>query len=174
MKISNITFRLMAHLGMPIRNLFMPPKQMLAEVELKPGQHVLDFGCGPGTFSIMAADRVGPLGVVYALDIHPLAVKITADKAHTKKFINVKTILTDCATALADHSIDRIIFFDVCHEIDNRDEVLKELYRVLKPEEIMYFSDHHMQESHITSALTDKGLFKLMKKGKRVFSFQKM
>lgn len=164
----------MAHLGMPIRNVFMPPKQMLAEVEIEAGQHVLDFGCGPGTFSIMAADRVGLSGVVYALDIHPLAVKMTAEKAHRKNLANVKTILSDCITALADHCIDRIIFFDVCHELDDRDAVLKELYRVLKSEGILYFSDHHMKEFHIISVLTDKGLFKLVKKGRRVFSFQKV
>ena len=34
-----------------------------------------------------------------------------------------------------------------------------ELHRVLKPEAIMYFSDHHLEENHVVSTLTKEGLF---------------
>ena len=73
MKMSNFAFRMMVNVGMPIRNLFMPPAKMLAEAEINPGSKVLDYGCGPGTFTIMIAEKIGQSGIVYALDIHPLA-----------------------------------------------------------------------------------------------------
>ena len=60
------------------------------------------------------------------------------------------------------------------HMLDNQEEVLMKLHRVLKPEAIMYFSDHHLEENHIVSTLTKKGLFKLKSKGKKTFSFSKV
>jgi len=52
--------------------------------------------------------------------------------------------------------------------------VLEELHRVLKPEGILSFSDHHMKESEILSRLTSGGLFRLWKKGKKTYSFLKV
>ena len=45
-KMSDFAFKLMTYMGMPIRNLFMPPNKILAEVGIKPGCQILDFGCG--------------------------------------------------------------------------------------------------------------------------------
>jgi len=42
-KMSDFGFKMMANIGMPIRNLFMPPAKMLAEVNIKPGDSVLDY-----------------------------------------------------------------------------------------------------------------------------------
>ena len=73
---SNIAFTMMALVGIPIRNIFMPPDKILAEVKLKRNTHVLDFGCGPGVFTTLIADKIDPSGIVYALDINPLAVSM--------------------------------------------------------------------------------------------------
>ncbi|MCD4769967.1 MAG: class I SAM-dependent methyltransferase, partial [Bacteroidales bacterium] len=166
--------KMMTHVGMPIRNLFIPPNKILAEVGIKPGYQILDFGCGPGVFTITIAEKAGQSGLVYALDIHPLAVKTVEQKARKKNLSNIKTILSSCSTSIPDNSLDLIIFFDVFHILDNREEVLMELHRVLKPEAIMCFSDHHIEDTHIVSALTENGLFKLMGKGKRTYSFSKV
>ena len=112
-KMSNLAFKMMTHVGMPIRNLFIPPNKMLAEIEIEPGYQVLDFGCGPGAFTIMLAEKIGPSGLVYALDIHPLAVKKVEQKARKKSLANIKIILSSCSTSLPDNSLDLIIFFDV-------------------------------------------------------------
>jgi ubiquinone/menaquinone biosynthesis C-methylase UbiE len=159
---------------MPIRNLFMPPERMLAEVEIEPGSHILDFGCGPGAFTILTAEKTGPSGLVHALDIHPLAASTVEKRAAKKNLTNIRTILSDGPTSLDDHSTDLIIFFDVFHNLDNPDDVLKELHRVLKPDGTLCFSDHHMKEGDILSRLDDKGLFKLKRKGKMTFTFSKV
>jgi ubiquinone/menaquinone biosynthesis C-methylase UbiE len=99
---SNLEFSMMVNFGMPIRNLFMPPEKMLAETDIKPGYQVLDFGCGPGTFAIKIAERVGSSGFVHALDIHPLAKKYVESKARRKNLSNVEVILSDCSTSLLD------------------------------------------------------------------------
>ena len=170
----NYAFKLMTYMGMPIRNFFMPPNKILAEVGIKPGYRVLDFGCGPGVFTIAIAEKTGQSGLVYALDIHPLAVKMVEQKALKKNLANIKTILSDSTTSLPDNTLDLIIFFDVFHMLDNQEEVLMELHRVLKPQAIMCFSDHHIEDAHIVSVLTENGLFKFMDKGKRTYSFCKV
>ena len=172
-KMSNFAFKMMANLGMPIRNLFMPPAKMLAEVEINPGYKALDYGCGPGAFTIMIAEIIGQSGIVYALDIHPLAIKAVQQKARKKNLSNIKTILSSCSTSLPDNCLDLVIFFDVFHTLNNQEEVLIELHRVLKSDATMCFSDHHMKEREILNRLTEKGLFKLQRKGKRTFALSK-
>ena len=171
---TNFTFKIMANIAMPIRNLFMHPQKIFAEIEIKPGDQVLDFGCGPGIFTIIAAKKTDSAGKVYALDIHPLAIQMVEKKAQQKKINHIKTILSDCNTSIPDNTLDLVIFFDVFHMLDNQKEVLVELHRILKPSAIMYFSDHHMKEEQILSILNKCGLFNLEKKGKKVFSFKKV
>ena len=173
-KMSDLAFKMMANLGMPVRNLFMPPAKMLAEVEIIPGYKVLDYGCGPGAFTIMIAKIIGQSGIVYALDIHPLAIKAVQQKARKNNLSNIKTILSSCSTSLPDNSLDLVIFFDVFHALNNQEEVLIELHRVLKSDATMCFSDHHMKETEILERLTEKGLFKLRRKGKRTFALSKV
>jgi len=168
---SDLEYWLMVNFGMPFRDLFMPPAKMLAETDIEPGYQVLDFGCGPGTFAIKIAEKVGSSGFVHALDIHPLAKKYTESQAHRKNLSNVKVILSNCSTSLPDHGIDYVIFFDVYHELDNQEDVLIELKRVLKPNGILCFSDHHMKDDQIIHEITKNKLFTLVKKGRRTFSF---
>ena len=72
--ISNIHFRLMS-LSFKFRDLFLLPGNILEEVDIKTGFHILDYGCGPGSYSLAASKLVGETGKVYALDNHPLAVQ---------------------------------------------------------------------------------------------------
>ena len=172
-KMTNFGFKMMARIGLPIRNLFMPPDEMLAEVEVKPGDHILDFGCGPGIFAVKLAERTGPSGTVHALDIHPTAISMVEQEARKRNLTQIRTILSDCSTSLPDDSLDLIIFFDVFHALENPEEVLVELHRVLKPGAVMCFSDHHMKEGDIVSRLCSKGLFDVKGKGKRTYTLAK-
>ena len=91
-KMSNFAFKMMTYIGMPIRNIFMNPDKILAEIKIKPGSHILDFGCGPGVFTIKLAEKTGRSGLIYALDIHPLASKTIRQKARRKNLENIRTI----------------------------------------------------------------------------------
>ena len=122
----------------------------------------------------MAAKKAGPTGKVYAQDIHPLAIKAVEKNARKKNLSNYKTILSSCSTTLPDNSLDLVIFFDVFHALKNQEEVLIEIHRVLKSDATLCFSDHHMKEIEILRRLTEKGLFKLLRKGKRTFVFSKL
>ncbi len=155
------------------RDFFAPRKNILKEVGIKPGFHVLDYGCGPGSYIIPVAELVGKSGKIYALDIHPLAIHIVQDIASKNQLKNVETILSDCKTGLPDNSIDVVLLYDTFHALSDHDGVLEELRRVLNPDGILSFSDHHMKENEIISKITNRGLFKLSGKSKNTYTFLK-
>lgn len=171
---SNFAFKFMSF-GYKFRDLSLPRQNILKEVEIKPGFHVLDYGCGPGGYITAAARLVSESGKVYALDIQPLAIKQVQNIATKQKLANIETILSDCATGLPDQSIDVVLLYDTLHDLSEPDAVLAELHRVLKPDGILSFNDHHMkEEKEIISKITGKGLFTLLTKGERVYNFSKV
>jgi ubiquinone/menaquinone biosynthesis C-methylase UbiE len=168
----NVGFKFMSF-AFKVRDFFLPRKYVLEEVGLQQGFHVLDFGCGPGSYSVIASELVGQTGKVYALDIHPLAIQQMQNTVSKKKLTNLQTICSDCLTDLLNSSIDVVLLYDTFHHLSNPDLVLEELYRILKTNGILSFSDHHMKEENILSHLTNKGLFKLSRKGRKTYSFSK-
>jgi len=162
----NLHFRLMA-LCLKLRDLFLPREVILKEAQIKPGFVVLDFGCGPGSYSILAAQMVGATGKVYALDIHPLAGQIVQKAAVKKGLQNIETINSDFATGLKNESVDAALLYDTFHLLNDPKAVLGELYRILKRDGILSFNDHHMEENEIISKVTKGGLFRLSRKGQR-------
>jgi ubiquinone/menaquinone biosynthesis C-methylase UbiE len=169
---SDFNFKFMS-LSFKIRDLFLSPKNLLKEVGIKPGFYVLDYGCGPGSYINPTAELVGKSGKIYALDIRPMAIQMVQNITTKKKLANVKTICSDCKTGLPDNSVDVVLLYDIFHDLSEPREILEELHRVLKPDGILSFNDHHMKENEIISKVTKSGLFKLSQKGKRTYSFLK-
>jgi ubiquinone/menaquinone biosynthesis C-methylase UbiE len=169
----NFHLRMMA-LSYKVRDFFQPRKNILKEAGLKEGFHVLDYGCGPGSYIIPLADLVGPSGKIYALDIHPLAIQMAEKRSAEKHLANVVTIRSDCQTGLADQSLDAALLYDVFHDLEQPGVVLKELNRVLKAGGILSFSDHHLREQEIISGVTREGFFRFANKRQKTYSFQKV
>lgn len=78
-----IGFRLMTLMYL-VRDLLQDPKRVLESTALARGMNVADYGCGPGSFAIPAAQIVGDGGKVYAIDIHPLAIDSVRESAAKK------------------------------------------------------------------------------------------
>lgn len=169
---SDFGFKTMAFM-FKVRDFFKPRKDVVKEVGLKEGFRVLDYGCGSGSYVVAVAELVGESGRVYALDVQPVGIEMVKKIVEKKHLTNVETIVSDGQTGLPDGSMDRVLLYDVFHELTDPDGVLKELCRVLKPEGMLSFSDHHMREDEIVSSLTKAGLFTLLRKGQRTYSFVK-
>ena len=90
-------FRLMA-LEFKVRDFFRPRKGILKEVGIKLGYQVLDYGCGPGSYTTALSELVGKTGSVYALDAHPLAIKMVQGAGR----LVVKDIIELLAEAMAE------------------------------------------------------------------------
>jgi ubiquinone/menaquinone biosynthesis C-methylase UbiE len=94
---------------------------------------MIEFGCGYGTFTIPAAQHVG--GQVFALDIEPGMVEITARKAKEAGLTNVVAMARDFAESgcgRPDASVDYAMLFNILH-IEDPIGLLKEAGRVLAP-----------------------------------------
>ena len=167
---SNLGFNGMS-LFFKLRDLLVPRKKILEEAGLTLGDRVLDFGCGPGGYISDTADIVGELGQVYALDVHPLAIARVQNLAARRGLTNVETIQSDCRTGLAHESLDVVLMYDVFHMLDEPQAVLAEMHRVLKPDGILSFSDHHMDEESIITGVTNCRLFELVEKGSKTYAF---
>ena len=165
-------FRLMA-LEFKVRDFLRPRKRVLEEVGIRSGYQVLDYGCGPGSYIMAIAELVGKTGKVYALDAHPLAIKMVQDIFSKRRLTNVETILSECETGLTDNSLDVILLYDTLHDLGDPNSVLAEIRRTLKPNGVLSLSDHHLKEVEIVSRVTGGGLFKLSGKGKNTYSFLK-
>jgi len=89
--LSHLAFHLMS-MEFRLRDSLRPPIKILKEAGMHSGMTVLDFGCGPGGFSVAAARLVGRKGRVYALDIHPLAIRWIQCRAAREHLDNIQTI----------------------------------------------------------------------------------
>jgi ubiquinone/menaquinone biosynthesis C-methylase UbiE len=169
---SSMGFKLMK-LIFKVRDLIGPRLDVLKEAEIQHGYSVLDFGCGPGGYIMPLFELVGPSGRIYALDIHPLAIRDVKKIAARNGIQNIETIESDCGTGLSDNCVDTVLLYDVFHDLGRPDDVLREIHRILKAEGTLSFSDHHMKEEELLKRVTGSGMFRLVGKGKKTYNFVK-
>jgi len=137
----NLWFRLMA---LEYRTRKKPRSAVddLGSAGVAKGMRVLDFGCGPGRFTLPAAEMVGEGGRVYAVDVHPMAIRMVEKAARTQGLANVQTIQSSCATGLDAETIDVALLFDALHDVVDKESVLGEIRRVLKRKGALLYRDH--------------------------------
>ena len=107
------------------------PTALLA---LEPGQTVLDLGSGGGIDVLISAKRVGPAGKVYGLDMTDEMLALARENQRKAGATNVEFLKGAIeAIPLPDNSVDAIISNCVINLSADKDAVLREAFRVLKP-----------------------------------------
>ena len=157
-----------------VRDIIKSPMIKIEKVNIKPGDIVLDYGCGPGSFTLAAAEIVSPSGKVYAADVNAIAIKKVQKSASKKGLDHIETIQTDCNTGLKDESINVVMCFDTIHHVDDPKGLLREFYRVLKPHSSLALDDHHLEEEEIIELITEQGFFELADKKEKLYLFIKI
>lgn len=105
-----------------------------ALAELKPGETVLDLGSGGGIDVLLSARRVGPAGKAYGLDMTDEMLALANENRRKAGAENVEFLKGEIEhIPLPDNSVDVIISNCVINLSGNKDRVLKEAFRVLKP-----------------------------------------
>src|SRR5213083_3069451 len=107
------------------------PTALLA---LEAGQTVLDLGSGGGIDVLLSAKRVGPTGKVYGLDMTDEMLALARENQRKAGATNVEFLKgTIESIPLPDNSVDVIISNCVINLSSDKDAVLREAFRVLKP-----------------------------------------
>ena len=105
-----------------------------ALAELRSGETVLDLGSGGGIDVLISARRVGPSGKVYGLDMTDEMLELAHENQRQADLINVEFLKGDIEDIpLPDGSVDVIISNCVINLSIDKDQVLREAFRVLKP-----------------------------------------
>jgi len=121
----------------------VPEKALLASLgcgnptalaELKPGETVLDLGSGGGIDVLLSAKRVGPTGKAFGLDMTDPMLALAEENKRKSGLTNVHFLKGEIENIpLPDNSVDVIISNCVINLSADKDRVLREAFRVLKP-----------------------------------------
>lgn len=126
----------------PFMNRVAGPELLLDRAVIKAGMHVLDAGCGPGRLTLPAARRVGPNGLVVALDIQPAMLDRLNKKLSEQKVTNVRPLLAGLGEGKTKPgSFDRVLLVTVLGEIPDKTAALREIYQALKPGGILSITE---------------------------------
>lgn len=105
-----------------------------ALAELKPGEVVLDLGSGGGIDVLLSARRVGPTGKAYGLDMTDEMLALANENKRKAAAENVEFLKGEIENIpLPENSVDVIISNCVINLSADKDRVLREAFRVLKP-----------------------------------------
>ena len=109
-------------------------RHALTRAGLRSGETVLELGPGPGAFTVDAARRVGPAGLLIAVDIQPEMISQVEARVREAGLTNVDTrVASAYDLPMDDGTVDRAFLITVLPEIPDPVRALREIYRVLKP-----------------------------------------
>ncbi len=116
---------------------FADPSAIVDQLSIELGCKVADFGCGSGFFSLEFAQRVGSGGQVYAFDVLPSALEAVTSRAKTLGLSNViikrANLEKESGSGLASESMDWVVIKDILFQNKDKNAILGEVARVLKP-----------------------------------------
>jgi len=170
---SALGFKLLS-LTFALRDRLFPRITVLNEVGIGLGSVVLDYGCGPGGYIVPLASIIGSTGTIYAQDMDPRAVRSVEAIAAHHGLKQVQTIQSDCKTGLPDESVDVVLLYDIFHHLHNPHAIIEELYRVLRPEGILSFSDHHMKDRDMAAYFSRHNRFAVRERHKKTCTLVKI
>ena len=117
-------------------------EEVVAGLNLKPGDKVADIGAGTGLFSGPLAKAIGSSGTLFAVEVDQDLLDIIGERAVKENLGNIRTVLGEFEDPkLPASDLDVAFFHDVLHHIENREEYLKATASYLNPEGRMVVID---------------------------------
>ena len=117
--------------------MFSQPEKNIEQFAVDPGMKVVDLGSGAGFYSLVLAKAVGKTGKVFAVDVQQDLLLKLKNEAFKQGIDNVEIVWGDIdeenSTRLSENSVDRVLVANTLFQIDDKDNVAKEAYRILKP-----------------------------------------
>jgi ubiquinone/menaquinone biosynthesis C-methylase UbiE len=171
-KIGQVFIRIMAAImESRFRYRFFGPTRILQGADIRPGQTVLEVGCGTGFFTLPAAQLLGDQGSLVAMDMLPMSVQAVTKKVQTANLKNVRVVKGDALnTHLPAESLDAVLIFGVIPApMLPMERLLSEMQRILKPGGTMAV----WPPSWVHQTIVQSGLFAFTSKRNGVYNYKR-
>lgn len=127
------------------RKLWQDPEEILGKGELQPHFVAADVGCGSGYFTIPLAQKVEK---VYAIDAQQEMLDYVATKVEDLQLPNIELVLAaPNEIPLQNDQVDFLITVNTLHEFADKDRMVMEMYRILKPKGFALICDFQKNDT---------------------------
>jgi ubiquinone/menaquinone biosynthesis C-methylase UbiE len=162
-RMSNMDYRLMVFTMNVIDFFFSHIEKRVARFGIQPGMTVVDYGCGPGRYTIFYSRLAGREGKVYAVDIHEMAIDLVRGKMDQYGLDNVEPVLAKGYDSdLPDAVADMVTAIDMFFAIRDQSAFLTELKRITKPTGMLVIDDGHQPRSTTKEQIAAAGGWKIV------------
>jgi ubiquinone/menaquinone biosynthesis C-methylase UbiE len=115
---------------------FLDLEDTINEFNISEGMNIANFGCGAGYFTVYLAQKTGPGGNVYAIDVQESALDSVRSKAKLSGVSNIEAIRADLevlsSSKLLENSQDIVLMANILFQSNKKENILKEGMRILK------------------------------------------
>ena len=130
---------------------------LLQTLDLRPGQVVADLGCGNGYLTLPMAERVGPTGRVWAVDLQPQMISLLYQRAQEAGLTNlVPVVCNEIDPGLPPRSQDLVLLVDVYHEVGYPQELLENVHASLAPGGVLVLVEFRLEDPEVPIRLLHK------------------
>jgi SAM-dependent methyltransferase len=166
-KVSDGAFRMMIWIMRTVDFFYPYVAKRSRGFGIEKGMTVVDYGCGPGRFTIEFAKIVGEEGRVIATDIHEMAIEMVRKKAIKKDIKNIETVLVDgYDSGLPDNLADRVCALNMFSGIRQPAEFLRELQRITKRDGLLVIDDNHQSRDETRRKIAASGVWDIVEESK--------
>ncbi len=159
---SDLAFRLMKAAMILRDGLFPIVERRVAGFGIREGTTLVDYGCGPGRYTVRFAERTGPAGKVYAVDTQELAIESVARRARAGSIPNVFPVLAHgYRTGIPSASVDMILALDMFFLVRDPTALLTEFRRIARPDGTLVLDDGHASRASTLRKIQASGLWRV-------------
>jgi ubiquinone/menaquinone biosynthesis C-methylase UbiE len=166
-KMSDFTFHMMKILY-KVYYFFRPAHKYISLFGIQPGFTVVDYGSGTGAFLRDASSLVGEQGLVYAVDVHEMAVDAARKLAEKYSLGNIRAVRAEgYSSQVPDNAADIVYAIDMFHMVTSTSEFLEELNRITKKDGILIIEDGHQPRSLSKEKILASGCWNIVSEERR-------
>lgn len=164
---SDMDYRLMVFTMDVIDIFFSHLEKRVARFGIEPGMTVVDYGCGPGRYTIFYSRLAGRQGKIYAVDIHQMAIDMVRKKMEKYGLDNVEPMLAKgYNSSLPDGIADMVTAIDMFFAIRDQKAFLAELKRISKPTAVLVIDDGHQPRNATKLQIAAAGSWSIVEETK--------
>jgi ubiquinone/menaquinone biosynthesis C-methylase UbiE len=161
-RMPDFAFQAMAAVMAVQDRLFPRIDRRIEGFHIEKGMTVVDYGCGPGRYTVRFAQRVGDTGQVYAVDVQELALEYVKRRMQDQGLTNVVLVLARGYRAdIPDHVADMVFALDMIFGVQEPRTLLAELHRVCRPDGVLAVDDGHQPRQRTIEMIHGSGKWRI-------------